>query len=197
MKNKIILLLSVLLSVANAANIAYVAKVGPGSTVAVGAGKQWPTTRFVAGSGDSAGCITDNLTGLMWSKNASLLGTGTWGSSATSGTAQYKIAQMNNTSGAVGYHLCGYSDWRLPTVNELASLINYAVIPTGSTPAVWLTTQGFVNVQVSNPHWSSIYFTGNTQDKTAIFVFFNTSSSPVGNNSITTLNYVWAVRGGR
>lgn len=173
---------------ANAANIAYVAKVGPGSTAAVGAGKQWPTTRFVV----SGNCVTDNLTGLMWPKNASLLGTATWGSSFT------LVAQMNGTnSGAAGYHLCGYTDWRLPTVNELASLINYAVIPTGSTPAVWLTTQGFVNVQVSNPHWSSIYFTGNTQDKTAIFVFFNTSSSPVGNNSITTVNYVWAVRGGR
>lgn len=78
MKNKNIKLgllamfLSNFLVLAYAANIAYVAKTGPGAST--GAGKQWPTKRFIV-DGD---CITDNLTGLMWPKNSQILGRGYW-----------------------------------------------------------------------------------------------------------------------
>src|ERR1039457_87617 len=40
----------------------------------VQAGVAWPNPRFTV-SGD---CVTDNLTGLMWAKNANLAGQLTW-----------------------------------------------------------------------------------------------------------------------
>lgn len=180
---KLGLLLASLCGLATAANIAYVAKTGPGTT---GAGKEWPTTRFVV-NGD---CVTDNLTGLMWAKDGNLLGAGTWGSSTTAGTAQYKVAQMNTNSSATGYHLCGYSDWRLPNINELSSLVNYAATQSVSNPAAWLNNQGFTNVQ-ADFYWSSTAFSASN----AWLVGFLDGYS--GFSDTGSAYYVWPVRGGQ
>lgn len=176
-------LLASLIGVANATNIAEVAKTSPGDTATAGAGKQWPTTRFVV----SGGCVTDKLTGLMWSKNGNLLGKGTWGDSTTAGTAQYMVAQMNTNSIATGYQLCGYSDWRLPKQKELLSLFNYAA--SSNNQANWLNGAGFTTVQASF-YWSS------TQGGSgAWYVRMDNSSSSSG--GVTTGRYVWPVRGGQ
>jgi len=96
----------------------------------------WPSPRF---HDNGNGTVTDNLTGLMWTKNANMAGsTMTW----------YQAVDYCNdlTQG-------GYTDWRLPNVNELESLVN-ADEPNTAT---WLNSQGFTNVQ-SYGYWSSTTF---------------------------------------
>jgi hypothetical protein len=100
------------------------------------AGLAWPTPRFQT-VGD---CVSDNLTGLMWSRNANRPG----GARTWQQALDY-VASVNSGSG-----LCGYFDWRLPNVNELESLV-HADWPDTSD---WLNTQGFELVQEAN-YWSS------------------------------------------
>ncbi len=66
--------------------------------------------RFTLGSGKEAGCFTDKLTGLMWPRN------GNFGTGKNFAQMVYAASKLN---------LCGYSDWHLPTINELRSLVNY------------------------------------------------------------------------
>ncbi len=192
----ICLLLAGLCGLASAADIAYVPKVAPGDTATAGAGKEWPTMRFVV-NGD---CITDNLTGLMWAKNGIIgfedtngggpiaqpnyaniianLNTLTWSQAATA------IGNMNTAT----TKLCGYSDWRLPNINELSSLVNYAV----TENSAWLKnpTQGFTNVRASI-YWSSTaYNPDNAWDVSMVDGY-------VGYDDKTTGYYVWPVRGGQ
>jgi hypothetical protein len=73
------------------------------------------------------GTITDSRTGLMWEKisdDGSIHDkdtTYTWANAFT------KIAALNGGGG-----FAGYTDWRLPNINELQSLVNYGT----SSPAV-------------------------------------------------------------
>ena len=87
--------------------------------------------RFVPGINPA--CITDTLTGLMWVSTPSLTG-GTWADALTN---------ANNLS------LCGYTDWRLPNIVELGSLINYSVLDNAAV----LTAAGFGNI--GSWYWTS------------------------------------------
>jgi len=60
----------------------------------------------------SGECVTDNLTGLVWPKNA-YIGGGAM-------TSQQALDFANNLT------LCGHSDWRVPNVKELESLLDYS-----------------------------------------------------------------------
>jgi hypothetical protein len=102
--------------------------------------------RFTEGQDAEKDCMIDNLTGLMWPKNANLFATlKSWNDALS------VVAKMNTTSDAIGYELCGHNDWHLPTVNELASLVNYSQ----ASSANWLNKQGFSNVQQDSFYWSS------------------------------------------
>ncbi|WHN65088.1 DUF1566 domain-containing protein [Cysteiniphilum sp. QT6929] len=106
-----------------------------------GAG-QWPNPRFEpAKKADNTPCndaLYDKLTGLMWGKDGSVFGQKDWN---------------NATSYATNLTLCGYDDWRLPTINELKSLVNYSDTV---SPAHWLDLSGFSNV-VGGEYWSSTH----------------------------------------
>jgi len=81
-------------------------------------GIAWPTTRFTIQS--NTNCVRDNLTGLIWARNANLFSQQTWSNS---------LASCNNLDYG------DQTDWRMPNMNEMISLIDLAnnqpPLPTG------------------------------------------------------------------
>jgi hypothetical protein len=100
------------------------------------AGVSWPIPRF---TNDGSGVITDNLTGLMWTKDAGLPGL----QKDWQGALDY-IANLNSSGG-----LAGFTDWHLPNFTELQSLLNLG--QADNVP--WLESQGFANVSYN--YWTS------------------------------------------
>ncbi|MCG6552864.1 MAG: DUF1566 domain-containing protein [Candidatus Magnetominusculus sp. LBB02] len=155
--------------------------VGTGQDGDIRAGAAWSSQRFTD-NGDKT--MTDTLTGLMWTKDA---GTSTIGS-CSGGTMSWQnalnyVACLDNST----YH--GYSDWRMPNVVELKSLINY----NAASVAAWLQTQGFTNVH-SDLYWLS---TTNAYDNNYTWIIsLDTGNMDDGNKSSHRF-YVWPVRGGK
>ena len=150
--------------------------VGTGQDGEIRAGAAWPVPRF---TDNSDGTFLDNLTGLSWMVDA---GTPTAGLCAGGvknwqGALDY-IACLNNT----GY--LGRTDWRLPNVNELESLLNIA--SADSRP--WLGSQGFVNVGAS--YWSST--TAASGSLNAWYLAASSGSPSYTGKTVTIL--VWPVR---
>ena len=150
----------------------------PGDDGALQKGVAWPIPRFT-NNGD--GTVKDNLTGLIWLKNANC--TDTVGGIVKSGgklTWANALTWSNNlASGA-----CGLADgstagqWRLPNVNELASLIDLSsygpALPAGHP---------FTSVK-PDVYWSGSYSWG--------VGLYDGFVGTFGANS-----YVWPVRAGQ
>jgi len=95
--------------------------------------------------GGTSSVTVDNRTGLMWVTNpndAGIASTYSW---------ENALLACENTIGAAGTY-AGYSNWRLPNVRELASLVDYG----RQNPAI--NTAYFFNTQ-SNFYWSSTTIT--------------------------------------
>ncbi|MFZ4856189.1 MAG: DUF1566 domain-containing protein [Desulfuromonadaceae bacterium] len=137
-------------------------------------GLQWPTPRFVD-NGDQT--QTDTLTGLIWSKNANpAAGTKNWQE------ALDYIKTLNN-----GNYL-GHNDWRLPNINELASLINNG----RSSFIGWLYEQGFTFPNVQYDY----FWSATTKSANGPWVI-NLNYGNVGYYYETYGIYVWPVRSGQ
>jgi hypothetical protein len=136
-------------------------------------GVAWPNPRF---TDHGNGTVTDNMTGLMWVKAPHSLtgnsGTMTWNNA---------IDFCNGLSHA------GHSDWRLPNVRELQSLIDYGrfnlALPSGHP---------FTGVQ-SSSYWSSSTYAGGTDHAW----FVDLRHGGVLNVNKTDTYYVWPVRAGQ
>jgi len=127
---------------------------------------------------NSDGTVTDNVSGLIWLKNANCYGTRNWQTAL-------------NDSNALASGSCGLTDssvagdWRLPNVRELASLVDYQTNPAPTLP----TGHPFTSV-VSNGYWSSTSYV--LSPSLAWYVGFVNGSVSIFNKS--NLLYVWPVR---
>lgn len=147
------------------------------------AGAPWPSPRFRT---DDCGTpadttddlIADNLTGLMWPRQANRFGARTW---------------ADALADASGLSLCGYSgDWRLPNQRELRSLVDYQQEVVGN----WLAQQGFENVQAANVtpcYWTSTSATFDSANQAACGFLFEGIFAA---QAKTATRYVWPVRRG-
>ncbi len=76
-------------------------------------------------TGNGDGTVTDNITGLMWQQSPDTDGDGDI-------DANDKLTYDEAVAGANMLNLGGYNDWRLPTIKELYSLIDFSGIdPSG------------------------------------------------------------------
>ena len=151
---------------------------GTGQDADKAAGAGWPSPRF---TDNGNGTITDNLTGLVWLKNGNCFGTvATWGSALTDA--------VGLASGA-----CGLTDgstagqWRLPNVDELASLLTNE---SQANVGTWLNSQGFSNA--AGDFWSSSTYAitpGNAWTIGGIYVTPNYNKNTPG-----IFLHVWPVR---
>ncbi|MBE0427920.1 MAG: DUF1566 domain-containing protein [Nitrospirae bacterium] len=125
------------------------------------AGIEWPDPRFTD-NGD--GTVTDNLTGLMWLRDGGCI-KNNWNDALNS------ISDFNNNPGRYNclQYMGNYSDWYLPNVKELESLINYGA----QNSATWLNTEGFLNIKSScywsSTHWPTAIYTTTAPDKGSRF----------------------------
>ena len=163
---------------------------GTGQDGDVQAGAALPVPRF-SDRGDNT--ITDNLTGLVWAENANLLGT-THKNDDADGmpgdglvTWEHALAFIRNLNRD---HYLGHSDWRLPNINELESLVDAE----RSDPALPVNSP-FVNVR-SVPaayYWSSTSWAANPAYAWLIEFY----DGYVGPDFKGSNRYVWPVREGQ
>jgi len=137
----------------------------------------WTGTRF---TDNGNGTVTDNLTGLIWLKNANCFGDRTW-------TNALSCCKNNLWDGS-----CGLSDgsspgdWRLPNINELHSLVD----PTQNFPAL-PAGHPFTGVQ-SSYYWSSTTYEPYPDDAWSVSMVFGHVVYDCKDSSY----YVWPVRSG-
>lgn len=158
--------------------------VGTGEDGELQAGVPAPTPRFTD-NGD--GTVTDNLTGLVWLKDANCPGLlGGWQAILT------WVASFNTTSIAcTDYTAMTFTDWRLPNVKELSSLIDFGE----SSPAL---TAGhpFVNV-LSAEYASSTTSVSNPGVAWSVDIGVGDVLGGVAAPAKASMGLVWPVRGGQ
>ncbi|MGD0279735.1 MAG: DUF1566 domain-containing protein [Smithella sp.] len=141
-------------------------------------GVSWPSKRFTTNSDTT---VTDNLTGLIWMPDGSTPTLSTCAGGVMTWQDGLNYVSCLNTNSYLGY-----SDWRLPNINELEILLNAGSANTGT----WLNTQGFSNVQ-SGWYWSSTTDAGETVCAWSVSMY-----GQVTGTGKTYTYYVWPVRGG-
>ncbi|MBF0317521.1 MAG: DUF1566 domain-containing protein [Nitrospirae bacterium] len=144
-------------------------------------GAAWPNPRFTD-NGDYT--VTDNLTGLLWSKDAGTAATG----SCKGGIKTWQEA-LDYVTCLNGMNHLGHSDWRLPNVNEIESLIDASM----SKPSL-PSGHPFTNVRTVN-YWSSTTYALDTTIAWYVVIY----SGDVGavGKAGSENGYAWVVRDGK
>ena len=165
-------------------------------------GVAWPVPRFTDNGNDT---VTDNLTGLIWLKDANCASAArNWQ------TALDDVAQLN-TDGTMNGNGCGdisnggshQTDWRLLNVREMQSLVHYGfadpAVPdtagTGQLPGTgpdYGNGDPFGNVQ-SGGYWSSTTYARDTASAWSVYL----DNGYMGAHSKTNAYCEWPVHGGQ
>ena len=150
------------------------------------AGVAWPNPRF---TDNNDGTVTDELTGLIWLKDANCFGQKNW------------TTALSNANGLAS-GTCGLNDgssagdWRLSNRFELESLLDLeyshpALSNTAGTEK-WQANDPFTNVQ-SAYYWSSSTYV-NTPGRGWLVAL---GDGNLGTEYKLNVSYVWPVRGGQ
>jgi hypothetical protein len=129
--------------------------------------------------------VVDTRSGLMWSRNFNIAGKKMDWSDAM------KWAEGGIFSKRLDY--AGYSDWRLPTIEELKTFAERG----GNNPSEWFKANGFSDVQ-ADWYWSGTEngsYGGRPFEGVALV--FDMSSSNAYSNGKNNYEYVWPVRSGQ
>lgn len=110
---------------------------------------------------ENAACVRDNMTGLIWARNSNIISNTAWdvdGKVKSWSDGLLAVSNLNAT--AYG----GRTDWRMPNINEMCSLINFRFT---SSPFVtdatgtnqWTVARGpWTVIRTDNPggrYWTS------------------------------------------
>ena len=170
-----------------------VAKTGQTTVYALGddgdleKGVTWPDPRF---TDNSNGTVTDNLTGLVWLKDANCANSTMEWAAALTWVATLKgdntmCANVKLNDGSVA------GQWRLPTIKELSSLVNAET----TNPALPVG-HPFTGVQIFYYwYWSSTTYAPGS-DRALVQSFYEGEaywSDKTRNDYV----FVWPVRGGQ
>jgi hypothetical protein len=138
------------------------------------------------------GTVTDNRTCLIWLKDADCVGQ----QQQTDVDTSAEVVTLVNAASCDGYTMGTFNDWRLPTIQELQSLVHYSYFSPAMSNATgnakW-TTDGdaFSGVQ-SNVYWSSTTYANDAANAWYVYLF----NGVVYFDLKTYTLYVWPVRGG-
>ncbi len=147
----------------------------PGDDGSISAGVSWPEPRF---TDHLDGTVTDDLTGLMWTRHANLPGQALKWSAAL----RY-VSEMNKGT----YHNFGWTDWRLPNVRELETLIDH-----GNTSPALPLDHPFEGIEAASPYWSATTVTS----LSALAWFVDVGHGGTGKSAKIRKYPIWPVRSG-
>ncbi len=155
----------------NGGGVIYDGKTGDGYVRCVRSGPSVIGSFDYFALNDDGLTVTDAGTGLMWEKAT--------GNSGTSLTWENAIQYCESLD------LAGYTDWRLPTVSELQTLVDYSLY----NPSI---DTNYFNDILSSAYWSGSTYAGGTYYAWVVS-FYN---GLVGHNGKTGNVYVRCVRSG-
>jgi hypothetical protein len=144
-------------------------------------GVEWPVPRF---TDNLNGTITDNLTGLIWLKNANPFGARLWAMALTDCNT-LNSGEAGLTDGSVE------GDWRLPNIRELFSLID-----SGQSSVALPSGHPFSDVQ-GVVYWSSTTYDSAESPQDYAWCVDMESGMIFFIYPKTKEHNVWPVRGGQ
>ena len=161
--------------------------------------------------------VRDNVTGLIWENKTGVVGgapnysdphntnnTYTWydsnpatngGNAGTLGNGTTTFSTDDFIRSLNSAHYGGYSDWRMPTVKELAFILNYSI----PVPGLKINTTYFPNTSVWGLYWSSTTSAFDTSYAWLVNFYYGYAGNGagIGGEDKSVGAYVRAVRGGQ